>query len=95
MAPMKVDADPHGDFTFTRSNGKILGNKCHACAKRKLMDNEDALLIDMEDAVFCLCRYHEGLLLERLITNYLKRRARGRSIGFLEGIPKPKEEATT
>lgn len=92
MAPVK-SVDTIGEIVFLRSTGKILGNICHACKLPKtIKDAEYGLVIDMDTLNVVLCEYHEGMLLERLLTNYLKRRTRRKTIGFTGALVKPKQE---
>lgn len=93
MASVEV-VDKIGSISFTRTNGKILNGTCHACASRRIPDTEMGLLIDMDSVAFALCSFHEGMLLEKLLTNYLKRIARGSKAGFIAPITKEKETAT-
>ena len=92
MATVKK-VDILGEIEFIRSNGKILGNICHACKLPKTInDDEFGLIIDMDTVNIILCSYHEGMLLERLLSNYLKRRTRKHTIGFIGALAKPKQE---
>jgi glyceraldehyde-3-phosphate dehydrogenase/erythrose-4-phosphate dehydrogenase len=77
-----------GGIDFTRNKAKILGNICSACTTRAIPDTEYLLTIDMGIHTATLCSVHEGILLEKLLTNYLKRVRRGSTAGFTEGIPK-------
>ncbi len=81
-----------GSINFTRTNGKILNNTCHACDKRHIADNEMGLLVDMDSMAFVLCAFHEGMLLEKLLTNYVKRLRRGSKAGFIGPILKESAE---
>jgi hypothetical protein len=94
VAPVKnKETDTIGEIVFLRSNGKILGNVCHACKLPKTIDDKAyGLVIDMDSISLVLCNYHEGMLLERLLTNYLKRKVRPHTIGFVGPISKPTEE---
>ena len=88
-----VKTDTIGEIVFLRSNGKILGNICHACKLPKTIGDADyGLVIDMDTINVILCAYHEGMLLERLLTNYLKRIVRPKTIGFTGLLKKPSEE---
>jgi hypothetical protein len=81
VAPLRVDVI--GDITFIRSSGKNLAGICHACKLTKsIADNDFGLIIDLASLSFTLCEFHEGMLLERLLTNYLKRKKRPQTIGF-------------
>lgn len=75
-----------GGVDFIRNRAKILGNVCSACINRRVPDTEFLLQIDMGIHTCTLCSVHEGLLLEKLLTNYLKRKRRGSQNGFLDGI---------
>jgi len=87
------EVDTIGEIVFLRSNGKIIGNICHACKLPKTIKDEDfGLIIDMDTINVILCEYHEGMLLERLLSNYLKRKRRPKTIGFVGLLQKPSEE---
>ena len=79
------------EISLTRTNAKVAGDRCDACTGRSLPPKETVLIIDMDSAEVHLCVKHEGYLLERLITNYVKRRTRDSKVGFIDDIEKPKE----
>jgi len=79
------------EISLTRATGKVAGNRCDACTGRSVQDKEIILIIDMDSAEVHLCSAHEGLLLEKLITNYLKRRNRNSKVGFIDDIEKTTE----
>lgn len=89
-----VAVDQAGTIAFLRNTGAVL-QRCHACMKDegKLAKQADALMIDMEHNHLILCKFHEGMLLEKLITNYLKRIKRSSTMGFVGPIKKEKEDA--
>lgn len=87
------NTDTIGEIKLLRSTGKILGNLCHACKMvRTIKDADFGLVIDMDSLNVVLCSYHEGELIERLLTNYLKRISRKNTVGFVGPIPKPSKE---
>lgn len=78
-----------GGISFIRTTGKVLGNTCDACDKKDTIKDEGyGLLIDLTQTAFTLCPYHEGILLEKLINNFIKRARRGSRVGFLGPIQK-------
>jgi hypothetical protein len=85
--------DNTGAIAFLRNTGAVL-QRCHACIlnEGQLAKQADALMIDMEHNHLILCTFHEGMLLEKLLTNYLKRIKRPKSVGFLGPIKKEEEK---
>lgn len=90
---MATVEDKLGSIAFLRNTGAVL-QRCHACLANEgqLAKQADALMIDMEHNHLILCSFHEGVLLEKLITNYLKRIKRSKSMGFLGPIMKEEEK---
>lgn len=87
MATVRLRAGE--DISLTRTNGKVVGGICNACSGRKVLDSESILIIDCDSGELKLCKEHEGYLIEKLINNYIKRRARGSIIGFIDDLVKP------
>jgi len=81
------------DIKIIRSNGRILGHTCYACEKRPLGDKEDVLMLDMTFAQVILCRWHEGLLLRKLLENFVRRRKKDSKVGFSDPIERKGLEA--
>lgn len=88
-----IDKDSIGEISLLRSTGKILGGLCHACKMaHTISEKEMGLVIDMDSLNVVLCSFHEGQLLEKLLTNYLKRKRRPHTVGFIGPLLKPVEE---
>jgi hypothetical protein len=51
-------------------------------------NKELVLQIELTEFYICLCPKHEGLLLQRLLNNYVKRITKHSKAGFIAGIPK-------
>ena len=73
---------------FSRSAGSGV---CDACKDREYKDAEPLLEVETESVKIYLCAVHEGMLLDKLLTNYLKRAARRKTIGFTGFLEKHKE----
>lgn len=82
-----ASVEDNGNIVFVRSSGGKVENVCHAC-RVPLKAGASVLTIDMDSVAFCLCPFHEGMLLEKLLTNFIKRVKRGSKIGFLGPLPK-------
>lgn len=46
------------------------------------------LQIESANSFYTLCPFHEGMLLEKMLTNYLKRRARKSHAGYVGELTK-------
>lgn len=83
-----IKGDILGGITFRRATGREFPT-CEACPdSREFSEKTSMLLIDMEQTNITLCPFHEGMLLEKLLTNYLKRKARDSKAGFVGTLNK-------
>lgn len=88
-----VEREHPGAISFLRSTGTVLGGSCDACSKKGTIAESDfGLVVELKLVTFTLCKRHEGILLERLLTNYVKRLKRGSKVGFIGPIPKTEVE---
>jgi hypothetical protein len=85
-----IDLGPLEDpITLRRFPKKMVGD-CVACGKRDT-DSPKAhrLSIEFPEVYIALCPEHEGELLEALLKNYLRRKAKGSKVGFHAPLVKP------
>ena len=94
---MVSDANVLWEPYIQRAPAREFEEGCHFCNEEvnQERDQREMLLkIEAELADLTFCNYHEGILLQRLLSNYVrrKRRKKGkrtkRSGGFIEDIPK-------
>lgn len=77
------------DMYFVRTLFRHLppGIRCNACVAPPDQAGE-ILVVNCKNLNLYLCPFHEGQLLEKLLTNYIKRKKRGSKVGFIAGISK-------
>jgi hypothetical protein len=83
FGPRPVAEPQAGLVLFARGKAKDLGS-CDFCKARLAPDLEDMLSIFSDEGNFqsILCEFHEGMLLKRLLENYIRRVRRRSLVGF-------------
>lgn len=61
---------------------------CDACSNPDFTKENNVLLVVMPDTTVCLCPFHEGLVLEKMLNNYLKRQRKGQKWGYIGPLAK-------
>src|SRR5258706_14851193 len=56
---------------------------CDACSNPDLTLENNVLMVVLFDSVLAFCPYHEGLLLNKLLNNFLKRLKKGQKWGYV------------
>lgn len=81
-------------FTLERVSAEKAGN-CDACEQKsgRVLGKAPLLVINHPMTYMCYCPLHEGELLQKLLSNYIKRIRRDSKVGFIGPLVKEEEEA--